>query len=427
MSSARILIVEDDNLIAEALYHHLRHRGYQVVGQVETGPEAIECAQRLQPDLVIMDIVLAGDMDGIEAATEIGRRVGIPVLYLTAHADTELFERAKLSGPFGYMLKPLNERELELTIEVALYRAKMDAELRSSQRHLAEAQRVGMLGSFDWDIRSNVVHWSDQMYRIFGQDPDRFAPTFESVMERVHADDRPLVQEAIQMAVSGEKHFCMGFRVIGEDGAERHVQAEGEIRHDAQRQPLGMLGTVQDVSALKQHERELRRLAYHDALTGLPNRILLQDRLQQALAHARRERHQVAVMVLDLDGFKAVNDQYGHDIGDLLLVEVAERLRQSLREGDTVARMGGDEFIVIASGLGAREHVERVTHKLLNALKPGTTLEGIPLQISASIGVALYPTHGTGEQTLFKTADQAMYAAKRAGKNRFHIHETEEA
>lgn len=425
MTSARILIVEDDALIAEVLYHHLIHRGYQVVERVETGHAAIDSAQRLRPDLIIMDINLKGDMDGIEAATEIGRSSSIPLLYLTASADDELFERAKLSGPFGYMLKPLNERELELTIEVALSRAKMDAELRDSQRHLAEAQRVGMLGSFDWEMRSNAVHWSDQMFRIFGQDPQTFSPTFDAIMERVHSDDRPIVQEAIELAISGDKHFCMDFRVIGEDGTERHVQAEGEVRRDTRRQAIGMIGTVQDVSALKHHERELQQLAYHDALTGLPNRILLQDRVQQAIAHARRERHRVALMVLDLDGFKAVNDQHGHDIGDLLLMEVAERLRHCLREGDTVARMGGDEFIIVASGIDSREDVKRVARKILNALEPGIMLTGIPIQIGASIGIALYPTHGASERALFKTADQAMYAAKRAGKHRYHIYEDE--
>lgn len=176
-----------------------------------------------------------------------------------------------------------------------------------------------------------------------------------------------------------------------------------------------------DITPLKQHQQHIERMAYHDTLTQLPNRALLGDRMQQALARAKRFQEAMAVVCLDLDGFKAVNDNYGHESGDSLLIQTAQRLNACVRTGDTVARLGGDEFVLLLCGLNSREDCERSLKRVLNELMiPYSLGEGQQGNISGSIGYTLYPDDDADPDTLLRHADHAMYAAKQAGKNRYH-------
>jgi diguanylate cyclase (GGDEF)-like protein len=172
------------------------------------------------------------------------------------------------------------------------------------------------------------------------------------------------------------------------------------------------------LTRLKRTSDQLAHLAFHDPLTGLPNRALFYDRLGQAIARARRARTGFAVLYLDLDGFKAVNDSFGHDVGDALLQQAAQRIRGCARESDTVARMGGDEFTLILCDIEAAQRVRRVTDCLLHTLSTPFIVGGRSCQVGASIGVALYPDHATTADALVKCADAAMYWAKQGGKNR---------
>ncbi|MBL8512729.1 MAG: GGDEF domain-containing protein, partial [Betaproteobacteria bacterium] len=182
------------------------------------------------------------------------------------------------------------------------------------------------------------------------------------------------------------------------------------------------IGAILDVTELKEREAEIERLALEDPLTGLPNRRLFEDRLEHALTAARRTKGPVAVMLIDLDGFKSVNDQHGHDAGDAVLRGVAARLKDSMRESDTVARTGGDEFIVIAAGIGSREDAAAFAHKLLAAICEPLLWNGVPLKVGASIGVALYPSDDDHPAQLVRHADEAMYRVKETGRDgvRFH-------
>jgi diguanylate cyclase (GGDEF)-like protein len=178
---------------------------------------------------------------------------------------------------------------------------------------------------------------------------------------------------------------------------------------------------LSDISFFKTHEHELQQLAHFDALTGLPNRIILADRLQNAMAMATRHQRVLAVAFLDLDGFKAVNDTYGHDVGDLLLIQMADRLGRLLRDSDTLVRLGGDEFVVLLPDLNDPESCRIVIQRLLQALSSPIDIRNHRIQVSASIGVAFYPQGVSMDaEQLLRQADQAMYAAKMAGKNQCH-------
>jgi diguanylate cyclase (GGDEF)-like protein/PAS domain S-box-containing protein len=187
------------------------------------------------------------------------------------------------------------------------------------------------------------------------------------------------------------------------------------------------LGVFSDISVLKQQEARLQRLAYHDALTELPNRVLLADRMQQAMAQARRSERLLGVCYLDLDGFKPVNDQYGHQMGDRVLVALAARLRQLVHGGDTVARLGGDEFVVLFTELHSPEQCARALQALLHEIALPLALDGMTLQLTASIGATLYPYDDGDADTLLRHADQAMYQAKQRGRNCYQLFDSEQA
>ncbi len=176
-----------------------------------------------------------------------------------------------------------------------------------------------------------------------------------------------------------------------------------------------------DITSIKEHEQQLERMAHYDALTGLPNRVLLADRLQQAILQAQRRATSVAVVYLDLDGFKNVNDQFGHEIGDQFLVEVAQRMKAALREGDTLARIGGDEFVAILIDLEHPDACESVLSRLLETASTPTQIVGLPFRLTASMGVTLFPMDHSDADQLLRHADQAMYLAKQSGKNRYHV------
>jgi diguanylate cyclase (GGDEF)-like protein len=193
----------------------------------------------------------------------------------------------------------------------------------------------------------------------------------------------------------------------------RLLNKDGSVR--------GLIGLSADVTERKEHEKQLEHIAHYDALTGVPNRVLLADRMSQALARTKRDKGLMAVCYLDLDGFKPINDTYGHDAGDKVLVEITRRIKDAIREDDTVARLGGDEFVVLLVGLQVPEECVGSLNRLLEAIYQPIEVQGKSLRISASIGVSLYPEDEQDPETLLRHADQAMYIAKQSGKNRYHL------
>ena len=194
---------------------------------------------------------------------------------------------------------------------------------------------------------------------------------------------------------------------------------------DADGKPTNYVALFSDISSLKEHQSQLERIAHYDALTGLPNRVVLADRLKQATAQTRRRENLMGLVYLDLDGFKEVNDSHGHETGDALLIVLSQRLKEALREGDTLARIGGDEFVAVLTDLSSTRECEVVLSRLLQAAASPVLVKDLTLRVSASLGVTLFPLDSGDPDTLLRHADQAMYQAKQAGKNRYHLFDQE--
>jgi diguanylate cyclase (GGDEF)-like protein len=210
------------------------------------------------------------------------------------------------------------------------------------------------------------------------------------------------------------------FRVHRKDGSRAWIMAKGKIAaRDEEGKPLLVSGTHLDITASKEAEEKIRHLANHDELTGLPSLRLAKDRLTMAIGYARRHEDIAAIMFVDLDGFKEVNDSFGHDAGDDMLRYVARQLEGCVREVDTVARIGGDEFIIIAGGLSSRADASVIARAVVALVSQPTTLRGNDVHVSASVGIALYPADEQDPDRLIKLADEAMYEVKKNGKDGF--------
>jgi diguanylate cyclase (GGDEF)-like protein/PAS domain S-box-containing protein len=288
-------------------------------------------------------------------------------------------------------------------------------ELTDANTNLVNAQRLARVGNWTKDLRTNKLSWSDEMCRIFGVSKREV----KDDLLRSFDDPRDITQihRAIDSAESERAPYSIDHRIVLNTGAVRHVQEQAEYTFDADGNPIQMIGTLLDVTDRKLAEERLAHLAHHDALTGLPNRMLLLERLSQSIAYAQRRDRVVAVLYLDLDRFKVINDTLGHGVGDELLKAVSERLSRSVRASDTVARPGGDEFIMVLADVANESDVHIAAEKIVSLFDEPFVVNENDFVISPSIGVSMYPNDGTDVDTLIKNADAAMYQAKDRGRN----------
>jgi diguanylate cyclase (GGDEF)-like protein/PAS domain S-box-containing protein len=296
-----------------------------------------------------------------------------------------------------------------------------EEDLRRRENGLVVAQRIAHVGSWEYSLYQDEAYWSDELYRIFGLSPRDGAPRFKTFFRLVHPDDRALIRKAIRDALYAHKHPGLDFRLVRPDGEVRSVHAQYEMIHDEMGKPVKLVGTVHDITERKALEERLRHQALHDPLTGLPNRALLMDRLGQALARMERREKLVAVLFLDLDNFKVVNDSLGHEAGDWLLVEVTGRLSDCVRPEDTVARLGGDEFVILLEDAGDLDDAIRVAERISKALRAPFDLEEQEVYTSVSIGIALGASAHDQPGDLLRNADLALYGAKNKGKTRYEV------
>jgi diguanylate cyclase (GGDEF)-like protein len=300
-------------------------------------------------------------------------------------------------------------------------RKRAERALQRSEAGLKEAQRVARLGSWTMDPKTEQTTWTDELYRMLGFDSSLPPPLFLE-QERIFTPD-----SWIRLTTEFDKTLRTGvpyeleLETVRPDGSKGWILVRGEPQRNAKGTITGMSGVAQDITDRKVTEQRVQFLAYYDALTGLPNRTLLRDRLAKALAGARRQNDRVALLFLDLDRFKIINDSLGHSVGDLLLQEVAGRLKKWAREHDTVARVGGDEFLIVLSAIKDIADAAVAAERIVGAMTSEFVVQGHSLNIRCSLGISIFPEHGMDGETLIKNADAAMYSAKESGRNMFRF------
>jgi diguanylate cyclase (GGDEF)-like protein/PAS domain S-box-containing protein len=301
------------------------------------------------------------------------------------------------------------EARLCLIVEDMSEQAWLQHNLELSESTLRRAQEAGRIGSWRLDFREGALFWSPECYRIFGL-PQGTPVSYESFLGCLHPADRETVEAAWQAALQGGSYHVR-HRIVA-NGESRWVEERAEIEFDAEGRPRLAFGTAQDVTERQAAETRIEYLAFYDTLTGLPNRALFMDRLKNELA-AERGNRRLSLLFLDLDRFKEINDTLGHAAGDRVLVEVARRLQNTLREGETLARLSGDEFVIVAVGGG--EAAARIAERIDRALAAPVAIDGRDFAVSASVGIAVFPEDGRSAEDLLKHTDIAMYRAKGRG------------
>ena len=386
----------------------------QIFGDLpaDAGPVPIaEWRSRTHPeDLIALDppliACLKGETEQFEVAQRIRHRDGRWVWGLWRGRVTERDDQGRGVALMGSFHDISERREAHERLQLAA----------SVFTHAREGITIT-------DTRGTIIDVNDTFTRITGYSREEAIGNNPRMLQS--GRQGPEFYAAMWKSLAEQGHFTgevWNRRKNGELFAEI-------ITISAVRNPLGAtthyVALFTDITSIKENERKLERIAHYDALTGLPNRVLLSDRLQQAMARCQRKGHCLAVAFIDLDGFKAVNDLHGHEQGDDLLVALAQRLQASLREGDTLSRMGGDEFVAVLSDLEHLYDCHPVLDRMLRAAADPVRLGDRLFQLSASIGVTLFPTDGVGPDLLIRHADQAMYQAKQAGKNRYHLFDVE--
>jgi diguanylate cyclase (GGDEF)-like protein/PAS domain S-box-containing protein len=303
----------------------------------------------------------------------------------------------------------------------------------ASEANLAEAQRIARTGMWVVDRARGSVTWSAETFRLFGLDPVKGVPTGKELGRMIHPDDHERYRELIRRALVNGHSFDTEFRVVQPSGRVRWLHALGRPVTNSDGTASLVRGTVRDITEQHEADERIRRLAHFDALTGLPNRSLFMHLMTRALARGARQGTPVALLFIDLDGFKEINDQLGHEAGDAVLAAFADRLTGALRSSDaagrveppeSAARLGGDEFLVLVDDFGDLEEVAVVARRILAATQMPLQVGFERRTIGLSIGIAVFPQDGESTDRLMKCADSAMYAAKHAGKNTYRFFST---
>lgn len=441
LQSKRILVVDDDSsfrLITSAVLSTAAF----IVEEACDGTQALEKISKQIPDLVILDAIMEG-IDGFETCRLMRldpRMESVPIIMSTGLGDIESINCAYTAGATEFIVKPLSYPILIHRMGFMLKASQNFAELKNSQLRLSSAQRIARLGYWTYSVESDAFYLSEHLAQLCGVDNTKFAGTLEAFLALVHHEDQGFVKDVILAGHENVPLQHLEYRMyvknpwdmISKDMLPNDietakdeqlmpvitVQQEIEVIFDQHNQAL-ITGTVQDITKNKQNEWKVHQLAYYDKLTGLANRTYYHERIQDYINIAVRHKQQFAFLFLDLDGFKKINDSFGHEIGDQFLKAIADRLKQVIRDVDFAVRLGGDEFCLILDNIENDAQIAEVATRCLEKINESLLLGQYQIKPRVSIGISIFPQHGTTEASLMQAADAAMYAAKQAGKQRF--------
>lgn len=423
IAERRLLVVDDNEMNRDMLARRLGRNGYRV-DVAENARQLIQRVKQSNVDLILLDVEMPeiSGLDVLQTLRESYSPAKLPVIMVTAKNQSEDIVKALNLGANDYLTKPVDLPVALARIGTQLSLKQAQEALRESEERYSLAARGANDGLWDWNIQTGRVYYSPRWKAMLGWEENEIGDSSEEWFDRVHDTDRERVQEEITAHRSGAtSHFESEHRMLHKDGTFRWMFNRGLAVVDESGTTLRMAGSQTDIT-----ERKVS-----DPLTGLPNRLLFIDRLGRRIQHARRRKDALfAILFLDLDGFKMINDSLGHLVGDQLLVGVASRLEKCLRSSDTlarlgesftVARLGGDEFTVLLDDLKDPNDAKRAADRLMKALSAPFSLGGKEVFTSVSIGIALSNSAYEQPEDMLRDADTAMYQAKSLGKARFEV------
>ncbi|HEV3208845.1 MAG TPA: EAL domain-containing protein [Chthoniobacterales bacterium] len=420
---SRLLIVDDNEMNRDMLARRLARKGY-VIGLADSARDLLARVKEDGIDIVLLDIEMpeVSGLDALQSLRESYSPTDLPIIMVTAKNQSDDIVKALEMGANDYLTKPIDFPVALARISTQLSHKNAQEALRESEERYALAARGANDGLWDWNLLTGAVYFSPRWKAMLGFQENEIEDRLEEWLDRIHDADRDRVKQEIDAHQKGlTPHFESEHRLLHKDGGFRWMLSRGLAVHDATGKALRMAGSQTDIT-----ERKVS-----DPLTGLPNRLLFIDRLGRLIKHSKRRKdHLFAVLFMDLDGFKMINDSLGHLAGDQLLVGVASRLEKCLRSSDTVARLGetftvarlgGDEFTILLDDIKEPDDANRAAERLMKALAPPFLLAGKEIFTSISIGIALSNTAYEEPEDMLRDADTAMYRAKSLGKARFEV------
>jgi diguanylate cyclase (GGDEF)-like protein/PAS domain S-box-containing protein len=417
-----ILIADDDKVMRLALKRAMKQAGYRVI-EAEHGEQCLAEYIKHRPEIVFLDAVMPV-MDGFATCRHLRSLAGSsPLVFLiTSLEDEASIAQGFEEGVDDFILKPIHWKLLQRRVGHLLQAKRTKEALGESEASLAVAQRIAHIGSWDLDLVTNKLHWSAEIYRIFGFPEDGVSASYDLLLKKIHPDDRIFVRHAMDRALYEHETFSMDHRILRPDGTERIVHSRAEVIYNEDGWATSMVGIVHDITERKQAENKLMHLAHHDPLTGLYNRQYLLESLQKVLV---KNQHHGALLFVDLDHFKVVNDTLGHATGDRLLTTLSDKLQYVVREEDVLARIGGDEFALLLEE-ATPEEAQGVAERLVEMIRAFRySEEGVTFTIGSSVGMAYIETHMEAEELLSR-ADRACYLSKARGGNRIEVYHPEQ-
>lgn len=443
INEQKILVVDDDPVVLKSLKDLLAIRGFNPNAAIG-GQEAICQLNQNDYDLVLLDLHMPY-VSGHDVMDHINsNKIDTSVIIVSGETSFEAAKNACTQGAYDFLRKPYATDELIITITNALKEKRLKKQNLFMQQQLSESER---LHRYIVNTSPDIIYILDQdghftfinerIESLLGYSKEEIVGKHYSFL--VHHDDMEQAKYVFnerRIGTRAAKNIELRLK-CKDDGKSRHfnnrtlpieLSAMGMYAGDKQTSSsyTGTYGVARDVTERKIAEETINFQAYHDLLTKLPNRALLRDRLSLAISQAKRENEKLAVMFLDLDRFKNINDSLGHMIGDELLQQVSIRLKECIRAADTLARFGGDEFTLMLPKLhNGREDASKLAQKITDTLKQPFNVEGHELYVSASIGIALFPNDGLNIDSLIKHADVAMYHVKGQGKNGYQFYSNE--
>lgn len=429
-----ILVVDDDpgiRMVARTLFER---EGMRVI-EARDGVEALRLMDDSPPDLVCLDVRMPR-LDGFSVCEKMRENHSTrltPVLMMTGLEDVESINRGYEVGATDFVTKPVNWPIVGHRVRYVLRASHRAQELWRSEQRLADAQRTARLGNWELDLQTGEIQCWGELALLFSVEPGRRVRA-ATLLNQIEPEDRESLLECFNGCREEGRPASTECRVTTRTGDARYFHTEVHPVFGDGGEVVQLKGTSQDVSRRKQVENEIRHLAFHDGLTGLPNRRLFRELAIQAIHQSWRGARKLGVLYLDLDDFKRINDTLGHSVGDELLERVSDRLSGSTRGSDCVARpieseippaiarLGGDEFVVLLSEIRDPQEVATVAQRILDELAQPFSLGDHEVVVGASIGISVCPDDSKDVETLLRNADLAMYRAKSAGKNRYKFY-----
>lgn len=416
-----LLIVDDNHATLEGLHAAMVQLGY-LVDSTSNCEKALQLVDVNNYDLVITDLQMPG-MNGYALCEAIRKRhsqESLPILVLTSTEDDIQVQDAYKIGVSNFIVKPVNFLNLAYTVLFTIQNVRNTHALWHNRQLLEAAEQTAQVSHWSWDIQKQHLQFSNHLQEYFNKPLGDIA-TLEDFINIVDSRD---MDAAIQNCLTDGEQTSWEQEVCDPECAKpRFILHRFRMVLNEDEKPV-LIGTVQEISSIRNAEHRIMELAFYDSLTKLDSRSSFNKKLRDLIITSKRQQEKFALLYLDLDDFKNINDSYGHDVGDQLLIEVADRLRTLLREDDFASRLGGDEFCLLINNITENLSAANVAQRCLEVLTKPVTLTDIEIAPHASIGIAIYPNDGDDNNHLVKAADTAMYEAKQTGKNNYAFYES---